>query len=225
MPHRNETQLAEPANSWREFLWLRYLPMAAVIVGIYLFESAWLSMLLYHAGLIAGIIPQRKRLAQLNWGSSPVAPLILLVMGLIAGPLVYFGLPLLTSETVGEEMTSRLAALGLEGKSLYVFVTYFVLIHPALEELGWRGVLFFKGGQLHYTDFEFAAYHLLVIYWLFPGDWLLLVVTFLVLTVSAWSWRQLRDRVGFKGVIAFHAASDFAILVAVGKLAGLPPFN
>ncbi len=164
-----------------ELWWLRYLPVAAVLVGMYALKSAWLGMLLYHAGLVLGILLHRDSLVGLNWGGTFVLPLAFGVLGLVAGPLVYFALPLLTSDSVGQQMASQLVALGLDGKSLYFFAVYFVLVHPALEELGWRGVLFFRGRCLHFTDLEFAAYHLLVIYWLLPGNWLLLGVAFFVL--------------------------------------------
>ena len=95
-----------------------------------------------------------------------------------------------------------LPSFGVVSTFLLVFV-----LNGFGEETGWRGALLVRSRRFHINDFEFAAYHLLVLHWLFPSEWLLLVGALFTLTVSAWFWRQLRDAFGMVVVVAFHAAA------------------
>ena len=203
--------------------WLRYWPILAVIVGIYGWESGWAAILIYHAGIGWAVLRNPGRLRAVQWSSHPVAVAVLVAAGFLAGPVVLFGLPILTDAGVGEELADALGRLGLEGTSLWLFVAYFVLVHPAVEELGWRVVLEARSVRLHHHDLEFAAYHLLVLHWILPGHWILLLVAFATLAGSAAFWRWCRDRHGMVAVIACHAAADLAVLAASLWIAGKLP--
>ena len=201
-------------------IWLRYWPIISVLIGMYVLESGWAAILLYHAGILLGAWLKREQLRSLHWKSPPGLVIAMLVSGLIAIPAGYFLTPLLTSPTIGTELSGQLARLGLQGNSFFLFFAYFILLHPLIEETGWRGVLFTRKAGLHIHDVEFAAYHLVVLHWIMPDYWFLLVATFVTLTVSAWFWRQLRDRKGMAAVVAFHGTADFGVLTAVAWLAG-----
>ncbi len=206
-------------------IWFRYWPIVAVLVGMYVLENAWAAMLLYHGGLVWGILIKREELATRQWKSPIVIVIGLMIAGLIAVPAVRWGLPLLTSSEVGGLLEEKLTTLGLDGPSFWLFAVYFCSIHPVLEEVGWRGALHVSSRSIHGNDIEFAAYHLFVLYWIFPGNWLLLGAALITLTLSAWFWRQLRDARGLWVVIGFHAAADLGILLGAARLAGIPaPF-
>lgn len=206
-------------------IWFRYWPIVAVLLGMYVFESGWAAILIYHVGLVAGIWQKREAIKELRWKSPAPATWALMAGGLVAGPLVYWGLPWFTSPEIGAELSGRLAVLGLTGGSLFAFFCYFITIHPFLEETGWRGVLLVRSRRLHSNDFEFAAYHLLVLHWFFPGNWFLLMIALVTLTASAWIWRQLRDLLGMSAIIASHLAADFAVMVAAARLADVSLFR
>lgn len=199
----------------RSTLWFRYWPMVAVGLGLYWLENAWWSIGLYHLGLIAFITMRREHLRDVPWRSPAGLSLGLYAMGLLAAPFVVFALPMLLGGEAGAVLGTRFEELGLTGVSLVAFVIYFSTIHPVLEEAGWRGALTTEGKRPHLHDFEFAGYHLLVLHYVFPGKWLVLLGTLVVLVTSAWLWRQLRDHRGMIAVITFHAAADLAILLAV----------
>lgn len=115
-----------------------------------------------------------------------------------------------------EEMPSRLAAVGLEGIAPPLFALYFVTVQPLLEEVGWRGILQRPETGARWEDAAFALYHLLVLHHLFPGAWILMVLSFVVLTSAAWFWRQLAAKTGgLQSVILQHAAADAGISAVV----------
>ena len=199
----------------RSTLWFRYWPMMAVGLGLYVWSSAWLSIGLYHLGLVAFISLRRDRIRGVRWRSPIGLSVGLYGAALLTAPFVVFALPMLLGGEAGTVLRMRFAELGLTGVSLVGFVIYFSTLHPILEEAGWRAALNTTGKRPHLHDFEFAGYHLLVLHHVFPGKWLVLLGTLVVLVTSAWFWRQLRDRHGMTSVISFHAAADLAILLAV----------
>lgn len=199
-------------------LWFRYWPIFAVLLGLYAMESAWAAILLYHAGLLAGIWVRRDALREVRWRSSPLAIFVAVQAGLVAYPAVRFGLPFLVGSGGVAELGTRLEQLGLIGSFFSLFFLYFVTVHPVLEEVGWRGVLQEKSARPHLHDVEFAAYHLPVLWWLFPGQWGLLALAAPTLAAMAWIWRIARDRFGLIAVIFFHAVADFGVISASALL-------
>lgn len=189
--------------------------MVAVGLGLYVWSNAWLSIGLYHLGLVAFIALRRNHIREVPWRSPIGLSLGLYGAALLTAPFVVLALPMLLGGDAGAVLRMRFEELGLTGSSLVCFVIYFSTIHPILEETGWRAALKTTGKRPHLHDFEFAAYHLLVLNYVFPGKWLVLLGAFLVLGTSAWLWRQLRDHRGMIAVITFHAAADLAILLAV----------
>ena len=204
-----------------EMIWFRYWPMVAVLIGMYWLESGWLAILLYHVGLILGVAVSRDRWRKLRWRSPAGVCAVGLIIGLLSGPFIYFALPWFIGPGVGELLAEKMAVLGFDRGSFHLFVAYFVTIHPVLEEWGWRGAIVDEEKLPCRSDVEFAAYHLLVVGWLFPGKWLLLVATLATLISVAWLWRQLRQRYGMTSVITFHAAGDLGVIVAAGLISGV----
>lgn len=195
-------------------IWFRYWPLLAVLIGMYWRESAWAAILLYHVGLVAGIWVRKEALREVRWKSPILVCGFAAVLGIAAYPAVRIGLPILVDPESLAQLGPKMEQLGLAGGSLVAFVVYFAIVHPVLEEIGWRGALNESSPRPHHHDLEFTAYHLPVLWWLFPGQWALLAISVLTLVGSAWMWRWGRDRYGLIAVIVFHAAADLGIVVA-----------
>lgn len=212
-----KTVTGQPAaKSIRQFAPL--IPYLAVLVGLYIFSSAWLSMLLYHAGMalvlwVSGSWRLGKQPAKLTeW-----LALLLVVAGSAAAGLVILTLwPVI--KLVELSLSAELVALGLTGTVWTIFIFYYFTVNPILEELFWRGLLGQKTLRPTLTDVWFAGYHMLVLVQFARLPWV--VASFLTLVAAAWFWQQLAHRSGgLTFPILSHAAADAGIIGAVWLLA------
>ncbi len=205
-------------------IWLRYWPVVAVFAGLYAFSSAWLAIGLYHAGIVAAWIwrvrqgettTRRRALMTARWLT------VVLGLGTMAGTLLAVAalLPVVLGEAATETSRHLAAALvrsGLEGTGWWAFVLYFVTVHPVLEEIAWRDFLLEKRKGWHLSDAEFALYHLPVLWFLFPGEVLLLGLAFASLNLAGWAWRQMAWRAGgLRLAVVTHLGADAGIMGAV----------
>lgn len=198
-------------------------PILAVLAGLWWLENAWSAILLYHAPVVLGAVLSPGRIKEVLMGFKPWPSLGGIGLGLASIPSVIFALPWLVGMSggeVGEVLHQGLMLTGLSESSFWFFFAYFVLVHPLVEELGWRSFLHTESPKVHGLDLMFAGYHLLVLGYFFPSGWFLLPVAFLVLAGSGWLWRQMREKFGgLASVIVFHAAADAGIMLAVWWLA------
>lgn len=189
----------------------------AVLVGLYLFRSAWTAVLLYHAGIVAFLLMRRRPNVWKRAWAGMRTPLLIpsVLVCAFAAPIVYFMWPwFAASETVLPEWMAR---YGLTGLSWLLLVPYFSIVHPVLEEIHWRGLAPEGFVWLCWQDLLFAGYHVLVLFQLIHWPWLFLV--FGVLVGSSVFWRWAADRFGGYGLpILTHAAADAGVVVAVGFL-------
>jgi membrane protease YdiL (CAAX protease family) len=192
------------------------VPYAAVLVGLYVLESAWAAVLLYHAGVIAiwfaaGRRPQARALLS---GLRPRFAIPLVLAGLAVAPIVYFAWP---HVALDPEMRAVLARFGLRGFPLAAFAVYSALANPALEELLWRGVLFAETRQPAPGDAVFAGYHVIVL--AVVVEWPFALAAALVLAAAAWIWRVVAARSGGLAVPWLsHLAADLAVIGAAWAL-------
>ena len=188
------------------------VPYLAVLIGMTLFKSAWLTIGLYHAGVIAFLLIRKpdRFWARLWTGvRSPLTGPAVLVCAL-AAPIIYFMWPLFA--TLGVGLADWLAWYGLTGWAWIVFIPYFSIVHPILEEAHWRELDPHDGPLLCRGDFLFAGYHLLVLYELIHWPWLLFI--FGVLAGSSAFWRWAARRFGGYGLgLATHAAADAGVML------------
>ncbi|MEN8254471.1 MAG: CPBP family glutamic-type intramembrane protease [Verrucomicrobiota bacterium] len=193
------------------------VPYVAVLVGMYLFHSAWLAILLYHAGILV-FLAYRKPVGlwRRMWAGAK-SPLLVpgILACALAAPVVYFMWPwLAVSETI---LLEWMLKYGLTGWSWLLLIPYFSIIHPVLEEIHWRGISPEDATGLYWQDFMFAGYHVLVLFQLMHAPWLLLV--FAVLVGSSVFWRWANARFGGYGLsILTHAVADAAVVVGVHLL-------
>ncbi len=195
-------------------------PAGAVGIGLIGCGSAWVAILVYHFGIAAGIILcGREGRTRLRWSGPSAWDWAGLPFGFGTFLAVRTCLPTLLAEespALWSGFPERLAEVGLTGAWLWLFVIYFVTVHPIAEEMAWRGVLGNASPRLRWEDGAFAAYHLLVLGHLFPGAWALWFASLGVLVAAAWFWRQLvRATGGLRTVIFHHASADAGILTAI----------
>jgi len=190
------------------------LPYFAVLTGLYLFRSAWLAILFYHAGMAlylacvhrnAGMPPIFK-----GWNSRAGVALSLLCAS--GGLLLYLIWPVAAIDRGA--LASTLEALGLHGTGWRLFVFYYLSLHPVIEEAFWRGAHLSGQKGIIPADAAFAGYHILVLICFIKTPWT--VTVFLILVLTAWLWRRITLRYGGLAIpIISHAAAGFGTMAAV----------
>ena len=103
------------------------VPYVAVLVGMYVFHSAWLAILLYHIGIIAFLFYRKPRnLWRWMWAGTK-SPLLIpaLIVCAMAAPVVYFMWPwFAVSDSILPEWLAR---YGLTGWAWLLLMPYLVL--------------------------------------------------------------------------------------------------
>ncbi|MCB0181147.1 MAG: CPBP family intramembrane metalloprotease [Anaerolineae bacterium] len=196
------------------------IPYVAVLMGLFIFQSAWVSIALYHLGMIIVLWFTRSwYLGQpIKTWHDVIVLIFMIFISFTAGVFIYWLWPLLKLAEL--LLTTELSDLGLSGLPWLIFIVYYFTVNPILEELFWRGYL---GSPSHFVvlnDIWFAGYHVLVLLSFIQAGWI--VFSFLILVGTAWLWRQLaRRHRGLIIPIASHAAADASIIGAVYLLARL----
>ena len=187
--------------------------------GVFLFRNAWVALIGYHLAmvlimLLSGSKPDLKQLAV---GRQRRVPLISGALGACAGLLLLGAWsPVGLDGKAGEFARS----LGLNGTTWPAFLIYFVIANPWIEEFYWRGFLGSGDRRPVLNDVMFSGYHLLVTAGILGPVWL--APLFVVLTLTAWFWRQ-ADRLGgslFPSILSHLAADLTVMLVVYAKLQG-----
>lgn len=190
------------------------LPYAAVLLGLYGWQSAVAAILLYHFGMIP-VLLFRTRGVPVNalfLGNAPWLLFPLVAAGLLAGVLIHGLWPLAGLEGVvlGESLTR----LGLGPDRLTGFAVYYCLVNPPLEELYWRGDRTDRSRWPSLGDLLFGGYHGLVMALFVSLPWV--VLTVVLLTGAGWMWRTAtRLTGGLSTAWASHLAADLGIMAAL----------
>lgn len=195
---------------------LPFTPYVAVMIGMGLFSNGWIAILLYHFVMI--VVLYRVRHSGLFqkifkgwrwWG----IPLCLTSMG--GGVLIYLLWPIIQS--IGGDLPSHLIRFKLHGLSWNVFIIYYGLFHPPLEQIFWRGYLGHLSFKLHWRDIAFGGYHFLTMIYFVQWPWAVVSVSLLIF--MAWFWRQLvRITGGLIIPILSHLLADISVILAVAIL-------
>ncbi|MFC1572202.1 type II CAAX prenyl endopeptidase Rce1 family protein [Candidatus Eisenbacteria bacterium] len=192
-------------------------PYVAILAGLHWLGSAWVTILLYHAGLLLYMLctrtNHRGRRLLAGWNTRAGAAVSVLCAG--SGPLLVLLWPAIAREN--SRLASSLISLGLDGASWWLFVVYYVGVHPIIEEVFWRGVQSSGRRGISIADIAFAGYHALVLPFFVRGLWVLVVSVILMLV--AWFWRRLATRYdGLAIPIASHAIAGLSTMAATGVL-------
>jgi membrane protease YdiL (CAAX protease family) len=189
------------------------IPYITIGIGLLVFHSAWLAILSYHIGMVTilsisktGI--DRKHVFQ---GNSYWIPLITALVGVGSGILLYILWPLFS---VPDDINSYIRSIGLNEQTWPVFLIYFIIVNPLIEEYYWRGYLATATKGIALNDLLFSGYHLIVLAGYIETIWM--IVVFFALTIGAWFWRQMnRLNEGLLASIISHIAADITIILTI----------
>ncbi len=201
----------------RRLLWA-LLPYAAVMLGMF-FRSAWGALLGFHAALLIVLLrPQARKHASRLLAPAPMRVILpLACMGLLGGLGLWLVWPFAGLDGV---YAQTVYSLGLKDSAWLLFIAYFTLVNPWLEEWFWRGFLADTSRGPSGVDAAFGGYHLFILVLFVSPGWMM--TAFIVLLVTAWVWRRAsqKDRSLLPAVIA-HMLADFSILLVLVVKAGI----
>jgi hypothetical protein len=189
------------------------LPYLAVWAGLFLFKNAWFTLIGFHISILLALLVLRPDLPVtiLFKSNYPKWLLVSILFCSTSGMGLYF---LWNIFGIASDLPAQLRAIGLTSKSWPMFIAYFALVNPWIEEYFWRGVLASDEKQLSFMDAIFAGYHALVLW----GKVQLLSILFavIILTSAGWLWRQIaRENKGLLAPVLGHMAADLSILLTI----------
>ena len=189
-------------------------PYIGVITGLYFFRSAFLAIIIYHTGIVLSLIfiKSSYNFRDLFRFKSRALLITSVLLCSLAGISILFLWDFIKPAEL--DLLRTMTELGLTGIWKPVFLLYFSLIHPFLEESYWRFHLPSSSRTVSCDDLFFALYHTLVLH-LFLKTWAV-VLCFAGLLFAAAVWRYLKERRGDNlAVLLSHAVADFSIMSAV----------
>ena len=189
------------------------LPYLTVGVGLLWIHNAFLALLSFHVAIVLSLLLARSHIPiRILFKSKNIRWVVLnILLCASSGISLYF---LWSYFGVVNDLPGQVEALGLTGLTWPLFITYFVLVNPLIEEYFWRGYLGSPTRGLYPSDFLYAGFHGLVLMnKVQPG---LILYSLGVLVLAGWFWRQLaRADGGLLAPVLGHMAADFTILMAV----------
>lgn len=193
------------------------IPYLTIGIGLLVFHNAWLAILGYHAGMVAVIslsktrIPLKHAFKRGRYWLLFIAALV----GAGGGLLLNILWPLLS---VPGDIDSYIRSIGLNELTWPVFLAYFILVNPLIEEYYWRGYLAGSGRGIELNDLLFSGYHLIVLAGQMTTIWL--IVAFFGLTFAAWLWRQMNKLNGsLLASVISHVTADITVILTIYALA------
>jgi membrane protease YdiL (CAAX protease family) len=192
------------------------LVYAAVIVGLFLFRHAWSALLLFHIAILVSLIAARSDVPiKILFTSDNIKWILLniLLCGSTGFTLYFFW----DKFGVTDNISAQVNAMGLDESNWKVFIGYFAVVNPLLEEYFWRGFLGSESTNLAPSDFLYAGFHGLIL--MDRVQTSMILYSLAVLILAGWFWRQIAraDR-GLLAPVLGHMAADLSILFAVYKM-------
>ena len=189
------------------------LPYLAVAIGLFWIQNAFATLFTFHLAIILALLLARSQVPlRILFRSKDIRWVILniLLCGSSGISLYFFW----SYFGVIGDLPAHFQSLGLIPFTWTLFITYFVLVNPFIEEYFWRGYLGSPTRRLYLSDFLYAGFHaLLLMNKMRIGTVLYGLV---VLVLAGWFWRQLaRADDGLLAPVLGHMAADFTILMAV----------
>ena len=184
------------------YLALRFAaPYLAVAVFWFYIPNAWLATLSYH---ILIVLLARGRISPPSLPPKPIY-LFYALPTVAVGPLLWVLLPHLASGG----LDAWLARRHFSTSSLLLFLPYFGLIHPWLEQVHWKPLR-------EHTPLAhplFAGYHILVLASLTTWPWL--VFAFCSLSLVSYFWGKLTSHAkSLTPAYVSHAIADIGLVIA-----------
>lgn len=191
------------------------VPYLAVAIGLHWLGSVWITLLLYHSGMLAVLIATRFDWRELARGWQRVPGIMMLLVCATAGLLlVLFSGWLFPDIGLGR---IRIDSLGIGGSAWIPFLIYYILATPVLEEAFWRGTLGRTRKWFDVVDLIFAGYHVGVLILFVPP--VAIILSFFSLWGAAMLWRLVRHRLGGLLVpVLTHFVADLSIMLGLHYL-------
>jgi membrane protease YdiL (CAAX protease family) len=192
------------------------LPYLAVAIGLFWIQQAWAALLGFHIAIILSLLLAKSTIPVTTLCKSNDIRWVILNIFLCgsSGISLYF---LWSYFRVVRDLPGYTESLGLTSLTWPLFIAYFVLVNPFLEEYFWRGYLGSSTWQLHPSDFLYAGFHGLILLGKMQAGTVFYSLGLLVL--AGWFWRQLaRVNGGLLAPVLGHMAADFTILIAVYQM-------
>lgn len=183
----------------------------AIIIGIHVLPSAWVALLGFHLALIVALLPKLRMLpARIFAHVSPAWFVPMACLGLMGGVGVWLLWPYIG---ISDHYHANLTRLGMMAGNFSwpLFIVYFGLINPFIEESFWRYLLTSPARGPALVDFAFAGFHIIILVLFIGPFWWL--VSLLILATVGWLWRTITRLTGsLLPVIIFHIFADFSIV-------------
>jgi membrane protease YdiL (CAAX protease family) len=189
------------------------LPYLAVAIGVFWLQHALAALLGFHVAIILSVLLARSPIPVHTLLKSKDIRWVMLNVLLCSssGVSLYFFWSYF--EVVGD-ISAHIESFGLTSVTWPIFITYFVLVNPLVEEYFWRGYLGSPTRHLYPSDFLYAGFHGLILIGRVQIGAIL--YSLIVLVLAGWFWRQIaRADGGLLAPVLGHMAADFTILMAI----------
>lgn len=189
------------------------LPYLAVWAGLFLFKSAWFALIGFHVAILLVLLIVHPNIPiNILFKSKHSKWLFVSILFCSTSGLgLYF---LWKIFRIANDLPVQLQSIGLNSSSWLVFIAYFSLVNPFIEEYFWRGFLGRLTKSFHIGDLIYAGYHAIVLLGKVNPFSILLAVT--ILTSTGWLWRQIaRENNGLLAPVLGHMVADFSILLTI----------
>ena len=194
--------------------WVAVLSVYLTVgIGLLVFHSAWGSLLGLHAVITLSLLFAKPDIPLKIFFTSKNKKWIFINILLCgsSGVASYF---LWDTFRFANDFPQQVEALGLNASNWPMFIAYFVLVNPFIEEYFWRGYLGSESTSLQTSDFLFAGYHILIV--INKLHVFSIAYALFVLLLAGWFWRQVaRADGGLLAPVLGHMAADITILVTV----------
>jgi membrane protease YdiL (CAAX protease family) len=189
------------------------LPYLAVAIGLFWIHHAFWALLSFHFAILLALLLGRSTVPVKILFQSKDSRWVILSIFLCgsSGISLYF---LWSYFEVVVDLPRYIESFGLTNSTWPIFITYFVLVNPLIEEYFWRGYLGSSTRHLYISDFLYAGFHGLVLMGKMPVS--VVLYSLVVLVLAGWFWRQIaRADDGLLAPVLGHMAADFTILLAI----------
>lgn len=171
-----------------------------------------MAIFIYHIGLIIAILVYRREInfKELLLIKDKKLFLLAIIISFLSGVMLFFLWN--TFKISIFDLPEKLVELSLSTGHQILFLLYFSLVHPILEEIYWRFILEFKDRLISLGEVLFSAYHFLVLIIFIRIEFAILCVITLILAARIWRYfRQvLKENLT---IFVSHAVADFSIFL------------